>query len=114
MNTGRRTARCNCSCLLSRGRRGFAGRRRSGSVGRSFAGSGSGVTSGSGRVGGSIARGGGGVARSSGSVGRFRGRFLRGFNRSFFLLGASSERERQRQSGEDHFSVHVNNHPNVM
>jgi hypothetical protein len=85
--------------LLSRRRRGFASRRRSRRVSRGFA---------SRRSFGSRGFGGRSFSSRRFSGGRFSGR------RSFFLLGASSERQRQRQSGEDHLSVHVNNHPNVM
>lgn len=97
--------------LLSRRR--LTGRSRGG-VGSSFTSGGSSVTRGSGRVGGSFASLGSGVASSSGGVSRLGGRFLSGFSRSFFLLGASGEGQRQSQSSENHFDVHMNDHPNVM
>ena len=99
---------------LLRRRRSGLGRRSSSSVGRSFAGSGSGVTSGSGRIGGGFASGGSSVTGSSSCVGRFGSGVLSGFHRSLFLLGASSERQRQRPRGEKHFRVHEIDHPNVM
>lgn len=73
---------------------GFASR-SSGFTG-GFASGGGGVTSGSG----SFARG---VASSGSSV-------LSGFG-GRFLLRASDERKRQRESSEDHFCVHVIYHP---
>lgn len=96
--------------LLSRS---FFGR-SSGGVGRGFASGGGGVTGGSGRIGRGFASGGSGIASGFSSVGRCRGGFLSGFHRSLFLLGASSERQGHRQRGENHFRVHVIDHPNVM
>jgi hypothetical protein len=46
----------------------------------------------------------------AGSIAGRRGCILRGFRRSF-LLGASNQRQRQRESGENHFCVHVIYHP---
>src|SRR5262245_49742570 len=78
--------------------------------------------SGVGRSGSGVASGGGGIARSllrvtssflslTGSVaGRCSG-VLSGLGG--LLLRARDQRQRQRDSGENHFCVHVNDHPDV-
>jgi hypothetical protein len=108
--------------LLSRSLRGLTGSvggsaRGTGSVGRSassgvasrsggIAGSSSGVTSSTRGVGGGFGSLTSGIACSGSSV-------LSGFS-GRFLLRASDERERQRESSEDHFCIHVIYHPNVI
>ena len=83
--------------LLRLGRR-LVGRRR---LGRSLC-SGVGSLAGSVTLSGSI---------RSRSFGRGSGGFRR--SSSLFLLRASSQRQRQRDSGENHFCVHDNDHPDV-
>jgi len=77
------------------------------------------------RVHSSIASGSSGITRSSGGIAsgisssfsssaRIGSSFLCSFCRSLVLLRASGEGERQRESGENHFCVHVSNHPDEI
>jgi hypothetical protein len=86
--------------------------RRGGSVGRSLDSFRGGFAGSFSSFGGGFASGSSGIASSFSGFGRCGSGFLSGFHRSLILLGAGGQRQGQRQRGENHFRVHVIDHPN--